>query len=451
LNLFPYQEEGARWLAGRIRGGCFDDMGMGKSATAIRAMDWCAADRAIVICPATARDNWVNEFRKFGTRYRRLVKGKTIHDFLAWHRDRFDVLITSYEMVTKWAPDIIGQGDLLQTVIIDEGQYLKDAESARAKAILGASSTGVDGILQWAISAYWLSGTPVPNDPQDIYTFLRFSGCMPLTKRPFLDRFFVSRQRTYSAAHKAIEGMLPELQTLIANNSIRRMPADVGLQLPELWTQTYSVDGDDTAIRQLLFEHPGLDQMIIDHLQEGRPLSGLDADYTETLRRLIGEAKAVPYADMLLWELQHGGLDKMVVFGIHRRALEIVRQRLVDKGIKAALLYGETPERARWPLIQEFQNDPSFRVLICNIKSGGTALTMTASNRVDMLEEDWSPGNNAQALKRLHRIGQTRNVRARFIALANSFDETVQTIVAEKTGAIAAVQGQLPQGGDYAP
>jgi SWI/SNF-related matrix-associated actin-dependent regulator of chromatin subfamily A-like protein 1 len=441
LPLYQFQDEGARFLAGRVRAGLFDDMGMGKSAQAIRAMDLCGADRAIIICPATARDNWINEFRKFGTRFRTIVKGKTIHDFLAWHRERFDVLVTSYEMATRWARDIILGAELIQTVILDEGQYLKDAESARSKAILGHTSTGSDGLIQNAISAYWLSGTPVPNDPQDIYTFLRFSGALPIAKRPFLDRYFVSRARTYSTAHAAIPGMLPELQALIANNSIRRAPADVGLQLPELWTQTYSVDGDDTKIRQLLFEHPGLDRMIIDHLEAGQPLSGLDADYTETLRRLIGEAKALPYASMLLWELMHGGLDKMVVFGIHRAALETVRNLLVQHGIKTALIYGDTPEQHRWPLIQEFQNDPTFRVLICNMRSGGTALTMTAANRVDMLETDWSPGNNAQAIKRLHRIGQERNVRARFIALAGSFDEVVEEIVAAKTGAIAMVQG----------
>ena len=50
-----------------------------------------------------------------------------------------------------------------------------------------------------------------------------------------------------------------------------------------------------------------------------------------------------------------------------------------------------------------------------------------------MLESDWAPAANAQALNRVHRIGQERQVRARFISLANSIDEHVAATVARKT------------------
>ncbi|MGZ7153875.1 hypothetical protein ACXWOD_10320, partial [Streptococcus pyogenes] len=60
---------------------------------------------------------------------------------------------------------------------------------------------------------------------------------------------------------------------------------------------------------------------------------------------------------------------------------------------------------------------------------------------IDMLESDWSPAGNAQAIKRVHRYGQTNSVRARFITLANSLDETVNSIVAQKTASIAEIEG----------
>jgi SNF2 family DNA or RNA helicase len=64
---------------------------------------------------------------------------------------------------------------------------------------------------------------------------------------------------------------------------------------------------------------------------------------------------------------------------------------------------------------------------------------MTASCHIDMLESDWTDHGNWQALKRVHRISQTRTVRARFIMLANSFDVTVSEIVAEKARNIAVL------------
>jgi hypothetical protein len=57
-----------------------------------------------------------------------------------------------------------------------------------------------------------------------------------------------------------------------------------------------------------------------------------------------------------------------------------------------------------------------------------------------MLESDWAPAPNYQALKRVHRLTQTRNVRARLITLANSFDTDVQRIVAEKTAAVGELE-----------
>lgn len=56
-----------------------------------------------------------------------------------------------------------------------------------------------------------------------------------------------------------------------------------------------------------------------------------------------------------------------------------------------------------------------------------------------MLESDWAPANNAQALNRVHRIGQECQVRARFITLANSIDQLVNETLTRKTAAILKV------------
>jgi SNF2 family DNA or RNA helicase len=142
---------------------------------------------------------------------------------------------------------------------------------------------------------------------------------------------------------------------------------------------------------------------------------------------------------MLLGELE-GGLDKMVVFGNHRNALLTVRDYLWRHGIKAGCVIGDTSEKERQAIITSFQGDPDFRVILCNIRAAGTGLTLTAAAHIDMLESDWAPASNYQAIKRVHRITQTRNVRARLITLANSFDTDVQRIVAEKTAAVGELE-----------
>lgn len=438
LNLFPYQEEGARFLASRRRAALLDKPGVGKTAQAIRALDLLGASRGIIVCPAAVRENWRGEFAKFAYQSRAICKGTSIHDFVAWKNGLFDTLVTSYEMAAKWAPHIHEACEPLEFVIFDEAHYLKNDATARTKALLGEHSDGAGGLLQWAQHAWWLTGTPVPNDPIDIYTFLRFAQAMPLRKTEFSRRYFTSRARAFGTAQRAKVEMLPELRALIANNSLCRTMEETGVQLPPIFLTTSEVDGDTKPVRDLLLQHPGLDQMIRDALMDNRGLSNLDAPHVATLRRLIGEAKALPYAATLLGEIE-GGLDKMVVFAHHRQALYTVRDYLWKHGIRAGCIMGETPEKERVAVMAAFQGEADYKVMLCNIRAAGTGLTLTASCHLDMLESDWAPASNYQAIKRVHRLTQTRRVRARLITLANSFDVEVNRIVAEKTAAVGAL------------
>lgn len=438
--LLSYQHEGADILAKRRRFGLFDDMGVGKTATTIGALDRLRARRGIVVAPAVVREHWRGEFLKFSTMHRRYVKGEAIHDYVAWSRNVFDVLITSYELAAKWAPYIEGEGEPLDFMVFDEGHYLKNKDAARSRLLLGMEARG--GVVTWAAHAYWLTGTPIPNDPVDIFTFLRFCNVMPLDFGAFKKRYFHIRPRTYGSTQTAKADMLPELQALIANNSICRTLAQVGHELPPIFLTSTLVDGDTAAVREMLEDHPGLDAAIKTALEGGGGLSKIDAEHVATLRRLIGEAKAIPYAASLVYDL-HNGLDKIVVFGVHRTALTTARDYLLKHGINAVLVNGETPERDRMAYVREFQGNAACRVFLGNIRAAGVGLTLTAARRLDMLESDWTPAGNAQAIKRVHRLTQTRSVMARFITLARSFDEVVNEIVREKTAAITQVTGTV--------
>ena len=66
-------------------------------------------------------------------------------------------------------------------------------------------------------------------------------------------------------------------------------------------------------------------------------------------------------------------------------------------------------------------------------------ITMTAAEEVVFVEQSWVPADNAQAADRVHRIGQTKPVRARFLALAGTVDQLVAEALARKTAAINEV------------
>jgi len=391
------------------------------------------------VAPAMLRENWINEFKKFGKYERRLCKGRNIHDFVAWMRGRFDVLITSYEQATKWAPKLIEHGEFVDFMVFDEAHYLKNVNARRTRALLGIEAGGKDSMVSWAEHAWHLTGTPMSNDPMDVYSFLRFTKAIDMPPEQFVKEFFDRKLGTYSASHTVRQDMLPTLQQLIYNNSIRRTHTDVGMQLPKIWLQEVLIEGKTLDLQKALEAYPDLEKAVIEAIQAG-DVSQLKADYIAVIRRLVGKAKAVPYAEMLKAELD-AAPTKRVVFCYHTEPLLYVARYLRKYGYNVVQAYGDTPERDRVEAVRSFMEDPSVHVFIGNIKVAGTGLTLTSSCQLDMLESDWSPAGNAQAIKRVHRYGQTNDVHARFITLANSIDVAVNRIVRDKTQSIAEIEG----------
>lgn len=438
-ELFAYQAQAADIMASRERYGLHDEMGIGKTATTIGAIDRIGGVRGMIICPAMLRENWKKEFVKFGQRDLRVCKGQNIHDFVAWTRGRFDVMVTSYELATKWREEFIKVGEFLDFIAFDEAHYMKNSAANRTKAMLGEEASGNDCMLEWATHAWHVTGTPMANDPMDIFTFLKFAKAIHMSQAEFTRTFLHTTNTTYGVRTAVRPEMVPVLQELIYNNAIRRTHKDVGMYLPPIWMREVLIDGDTKEITEFIRNHPGIDQYILDAIEEGG-LSNIDAEYIATLRRLVGKAKVIPYAQMLKDELDQGA-GKRVVFGIHTEPAEYLQAYLRKHGYNFVLVNGNTSEEDRVTAVETFMKDPNIHGFIGNIKVAGVGLTLTESSDIDMFESDWSPAGNAQAIKRIHRYGQTKSVTARFITLANSVDVAVNRIVAGKTAAIAQIEG----------
>lgn len=437
-TLFPYQNVGAAFLAGRDRAALLDEMGLGKSAQAITALDLKNLQRGIVVCPAAVREVWKGEFKKFSKRQRKIIKGNSTADLGLWLRGKADVLLLSYERATLWASKL--EGDLFDFIIFDESHYMKSDEAQRTRAMLGTQCDGAAGLARWAAYTWMLTGTAMPNDPADAWPMIRFMRGTPLHKPTFVKRYFKSWHGTFSSKQTPRADMVPELKQCFASFSLRRTLKDAGIDLPPIWLTTQTIDGDTQEICNLLRDHPGLEDAIIAAIEEGG-LSFLDAPYISTLRRLIATAKAPAFVDLMDEDLKNG-MNKVVIMGWHTTGLEMMHLEFMLRGYDVVLLTGNTNETDRKTAVRRFQEDPNCRIFIGNIKAAGTGITLTAASEIVMFELAWAPGDNAQALKRVHRIGQTDTVRARIICLENTIDETVAEIVSRKTASILQIEGQ---------
>jgi SNF2 family DNA or RNA helicase len=86
---------------------------------------------------------------------------------------------------------------------------------------------------------------------------------------------------------------------------------------------------------------------------------------------------------------------------------------------------GRVTSKNRIAALDTFINDPNVNILILSITCGAVGLNLTAASRVYLMEPHWNPTVEEQALARIHRIGQTRQVTTVRYIMQDSYEEHV--------------------------
>ncbi|KAH6635501.1 SNF2 family N-terminal domain-containing protein [Chaetomium sp. MPI-SDFR-AT-0129] len=114
---------------------------------------------------------------------------------------------------------------------------------------------------------------------------------------------------------------------------------------------------------------------------------------------------------------------KSVVFSGWTSHLDLIQIALDDAGIIYTRLDGKMSRTARNAAMDSFRDDPSVQVILVSIMAGGLGLNLTAGNSVFVMEPQFNPAAEAQAVDRVHRLGQTRPVRTVRFVMRDSFEE----------------------------
>lgn len=441
FKLYPYQEEGIQWLKSKRLALLADEPGLGKTVQAITAADFANAKRVLVLCPPVARPHWVCEFAKYSSNKRNFVmvtkRGQKICDS--------DSIVCSYDLALTIDPAILGSFDLL---ILDESHFLKSPKAQRTQKIYGKK-----GFIRYAQKTWALSGTPATNHYGELWTLLYTFGQVPQSYEGFLRKYCIVIDNGYGPQVIGNrKERTDELREILKKIMLRRRVEEVGLQLPtikfdDLVVEPGIVDLDiDPFLLTWVYPHDRSEELKNELKRQsdlilaatgetglGRDgmkiLEGMAKSVT-TLRMYTGMQKVAPIAELVSQELESGAYDKIVIFAVHQNVIEGLRKRLSRFG--AVTLYGKTPSEKRESHIRRFHNDSKCKVFIGNILACGTSVTLTASNQVLFVEQDWVPGNNFQAAKRCHRIGQTKPVFIRCASILGSYDQRISQILKRK-------------------
>ena len=467
-TLRPYQVEGYRWLTflyeHRMGGILADDMGLGKTVQALALLAHAIEEHRaaapgepfapfLVVAPTSVISNWAAEAERFLPEAKvvtitETTAGKTP---LAERVAGAHLVLTSYTLLrmdedayvsyaaglgSEEGPGTPGWGALL----LDEAQFVKNT-GTRAWSIARAMP---------ARTKIAMTGTPLENNLMELWALLAIvaDGLFP-SARAFRDLYARPAESGEDPAHAA--ATTARLRRRIRPLMLRRTKELVAAELPA-----------KNDVRVNLPLAPGHRRIYDTHLQrERQKVLGLLEDMDKNrftifqsltlLRRLALDAALIDpeayagvssvkrdYLVQQLPDLLEKG-HRVLVFSQFTGYLKSISARLSEEGIGHLYLDGSTRNRAE--VIEAFTSGQE-PVFLISLKAGGFGLNLTEADHVFIMDPWWNPAAEQQAVDRIHRIGQDKEVHVYRLVAEGTIEEKVIQLKESKAALFDAVVGE---------
>ncbi|KAF5377629.1 hypothetical protein D9615_005291 [Tricholomella constricta] len=141
-------------------------------------------------------------------------------------------------------------------------------------------------------------------------------------------------------------------------------------------------------------------------------------------KRLIYDSAKLARLDSLLQELKLGDHRVLVYFQM-TRMMDLMEEYLIYRQYKYLRLDGSSKLEDRRDMVIDWQTRPDIFVFLLSTRAGGLGINLTAADTVIFYDHDWNPSNDAQAMDRAHRLGQTRQVTVYRLITRGTIDERI--------------------------
>lgn len=465
-----------------------DDMGLGKTLQTIcivasdhhmRAEEFAKSQApdsrklpSLIICPPSLSGHWQQEVKQYAPFLKCIayVGPPAERARLQAELATSDVVVTSYDVSRN-------DNDVLNPIswnycVLDEGHLVKNPKAKITIAVKRLMSN----------HRLILSGTPIQNNVLELWSLFDF--LMPGflgTERVFLDRFAKpiaasrfskSSSKEQEAGALAIEALHKQVLPFL----LRRLKEEVLNDLPPKIIQNYYCDPSE--LQKKLFEdftkkeqkeladkvgsaERSDKEHIFQALQYMRRLCNSPAlvvkdghkQYNEvqnylsnkrsTIRDVSHAPKLSALRDLLVdcgIGIDHpaeGELDtganyvsphRALVFCQMKEMLDIVQNDVFKKllpSVQYLRLDGGVEATKRQDIVNRFNTDPSYDVLLLTTSVGGLGLNLTGADTVIFVEHDWNPQKDIQAMDRAHRIGQKKVVNVYRLITRGTLEEKI--------------------------
>ncbi|CAI8493043.1 unnamed protein product [Hanseniaspora opuntiae] len=124
--------------------------------------------------------------------------------------------------------------------------------------------------------------------------------------------------------------------------------------------------------------------------------------------------------------------EKLLIFSMFTQVLDVIGWVLDKHGYKFLRLDGSTSVNERQGLIDEFYKNEGIKVFILSTKAGGFGINLVAANNVLIFDQSFNPHDDAQAMDRAHRVGQTKEVHVYTLISNGTIEEQINKLAQNK-------------------
>jgi SNF2 family DNA or RNA helicase len=420
-TLMPYQKAGVAY-AGSV-GRCLiaDQMGLGKTVEAIASLEYRDAFPAIIVCPASLKENWKREINKWlPHRSVNILSGKG-------NIANVDVNIVNYDIIGRFVEPIMHLKPM--GLVLDESHYVKTSKTKRTEAVRDIAKK-----VPQSGTVLLLSGTPVTNRPEELVSQLEIMGMLSRFggKWAFLKRYTNAYHNGFGWDTKGASNLNELNMKLRQNCYIRRTKDEVLKELPAKTRNVVHVEPSGKGYA----EYRKAEGDLLAFLAENGYRASDTAEHlrrTTVLKRLAADAKmeaVIEWIDSFLDSCDR----KLVVFAHNVAIVDYLAGKYGNLRVS-----GQDSMEDRQHAVDSFQKDPKARVIVLNLQAGGVGLTLTAGSDVCFVQQGWTPGEHDQAEDRCHRIGQQNSVQAWYLIGVNTIDEDIYDLIDAKRAVVDAV------------
>ncbi|HEX4959975.1 MAG TPA: DEAD/DEAH box helicase [Thermoanaerobaculia bacterium] len=432
VPLYPYQREGMLHLAFTERALLADEMGLGKTVQAIAACVLLRklknVERVLVISPASLKAEWEEQIARFTDLPSRIVFGPRAQRLRQYGPGAFFYL-ASYEQML-YDGDDLQQRLAPDVIVLDEAQRIKNWQSRTAHAVKRLKSP----------YAFVLTGTPIENRIDEIYSILQFLD--PALLGPlfrFNRDFYELDERGRPTGYKNLD----ELHQRLAPVLLRRRKQEVEGQLPGRTDKHYFVPmEEEQALRYAEYEkrvarltaeaeRRPLTPEELEELQRWLSCMRMICDTPYILDSDCRVCPKLPELKEILGETLADPETKVLIFSEWERMLELVRDLAQEMEIGHAWHTGSVPVMRRRAEIHRFKDDPACRLFL-STDCGSVGLNLQAASVVINLDLPWNPARLEQRIARAWRKHQTRPVRVLHLVTQNSIEHRMIPLLAGK-------------------